>query len=62
MSRFAAEFFAESPALAYPIVALILFFLVFIVVIIRVIRMGKDRAEKRARIPLEDEPVEARHE
>ena len=36
MSRFAAEFFADSPALLYPILALVLFFTVFLVVIIRV--------------------------
>ena len=61
MSRFAAEFFAQSPALLYPIIALVLFFTVFLVVIIRVIRMKSSEADYNARIPLQDE-VEVPHE
>lgn len=55
MSRFAAEFFAQSPALLYPIVALVLFFVVFLAVIIRVIRMSASDVDHNARIPLEEE-------
>ncbi len=55
MSRFAAEFFAQSPALLYPIVALVLFFVVFLAVIIRVMRMSASDVDHNARIPLEEE-------
>ena len=62
MSRFASEFFTTSPALLYPLLALILFFAVFVGVIVRVARMKRSEAEKLARIPLEDEPVEERND
>ncbi|MGB5695208.1 MAG: hypothetical protein WBM46_06125 [Polyangiales bacterium] len=55
MSRFAAELFERSPALLYPVIALILFFIVFLVVIIRVIRMKASDVDRYARIPLEEE-------
>lgn len=61
MSRFAAEFFAESPALLYPVLALLLFFTVFFFVVIRVWRMKTSEVERYARIPLEDD-VEASDE
>ena len=61
MSRFAAELFADSPALLYPLIALVLFFTVFLVVIIRVLRMTASEAEHNARIPLEEE-LEVPHE
>ena len=62
MSRFAAEFFEQSPALLYPLIGLVLFLVVFIAVVIRVFRMKRTEAERLARIPLEDEPVEDRDE
>ena len=55
MSRFAAEFFAQSPALLYPLIALVLFFSIFLVVVVRVIRMKASEVDRRARIPLDDE-------
>ncbi len=61
MSRFAAEFFADSPALLYPMIALVLFFTVFLVVIVRVLRMTASEADHNARIPLEEE-LEVPHE
>ena len=61
MSRFAAEFFAQSPALLYPVIALVLFFTVFLVVVIRVMRMPASEVEHNARIPLEEE-LEVPHE
>jgi len=61
MSRFAAEFFAQSPALLYPVIALVLFFTVFLVVVIRVMRMKASEADHYARIPLEEE-LEVPHE
>lgn len=61
MSRFASEFFAQSPALLYPIIALLLFFTVFVVVVVRVIRMKASEADHHARIPFEEE-LEVPHE
>lgn len=55
MSRFAAELFEQSPALLYPLIALILFFIVFLVVIVRVVRMKASDVDRYARIPLEEE-------
>ncbi len=61
MSRFAAEFFARSPVLLYPLIALVLFFTVFVVVVIRVMRMKASEADRYAHLPLEEE-VEVPHE
>ena len=61
MSRFAAEFFAESPVLLYPLIALALFFTVFLIVVIRVWRMKSKDADYYARMPLEEE-LEVPHE
>jgi len=61
MSRFAAELFEQSPALLYPLIALLLFFTVFVVVVIRVVRMKASEADQHARIPLEEE-LEVPHE
>ncbi|MGB5268761.1 MAG: hypothetical protein WBN30_19375 [Polyangiales bacterium] len=55
MSRFASEFFANSPVLLYPLLALALFFIVFLVVIVRVMRMKTSDVDEYARIPLEEE-------
>jgi hypothetical protein len=61
MSRFASEFFSQSPALLLPIFALVLFFTVFLVIVVRVIRMKPSDIDHDARIPL-DEESEVPHE
>ena len=61
MSRFAAEFFQDSPVLFYPLISLVLFFVVFLVVIVRVVKMKKAEADEYARIPLAEE-LEVPHE
>jgi hypothetical protein len=61
MSRFAADFFSQSPALLLPILGLVLFFSVFLVIVIRVMRMSASEVDHNARIPLEEE-VEVPHE
>ncbi len=61
MSRFASEFFQNSPALLYPVLALVLFFSLFVYVVVRVVRMKRADAERYARIPLQEE-VEVPHE
>jgi cbb3-type cytochrome oxidase subunit 3 len=55
MSRFAAEFFAQSPVLLYPLITLVLFFIVFLAVIVRVMRMKKSEADEYAQLPLVEE-------
>ncbi len=55
MSRFASEFFEQSPVLLFPLLSLSLFFIVFLVVIVRVTRMKASEADRYARIPLEEE-------
>ncbi len=55
MSRFAAEFFANSPALLLPVISLVLFFIVFLAVIVRVMRMKKSTADEYAQLPLVEE-------
>ena len=55
MSRFAAEFFADSPALLFPLITLVLFFIVFLAVIVRVMRMKKSEADEYAQLPLVEE-------
>ncbi len=55
MSRFAAEFFANSPALLFPVISLVLFFIVFLAVIVRVMRMKKSTADAYAQLPLVEE-------
>ena len=61
MSRFASQFFEQSPVLLYPVLALVLFFIVFLVVIVRVMRMKASEADLCAHIPLEEE-LEVPHE
>lgn len=61
MSRFAAEFFSQSPALLLPILALVLFVTVFLFIVVRVMRMSASEVDRNARIPLEDE-LEVPHE
>jgi cbb3-type cytochrome oxidase subunit 3 len=61
MSRFAAEFFAQSPVLLFPLIALVLFFIVFLAVVIRAMRMKKSEADQYAHLPLTEE-VEVPHE
>jgi len=55
MSRFASEFFSQSPALLLPVIGLVLFFTVFLVIVVRVIRMKTSEVEHNARIPLQEE-------
>jgi hypothetical protein len=61
MSRFAAEFFSQSPALLLPILALVLFVTVFLFIVVRVMRMSASEVDRNARIPLEEE-LEVPHE
>jgi len=55
MSRLAGELFAQSPALLYPLIALVLFFTVFLVVLVLVMRMKPSEVDEYARLPLDEE-------
>lgn len=60
MNAIARQFFADSPVIVYPIVALLLFIAVFLVVTVRTLRTQKTELDALARIPLGDEE-ESRH-
>jgi hypothetical protein len=55
MSRMAESFFAASPLLVLPIVAMVIFGAVFLVITARAIRTPNDEIEKRRAMPLEED-------
>lgn len=55
MKRMAEEFFASSPVLALPVVAMLLFFAVFTLVVIRTMRTQSAAFDGRAALPLEED-------
>ena len=52
--QLAAEFFARSPVLAWPVLALAIFFTVFLLVSLRALLTRKDEVERLAALPLTD--------
>jgi hypothetical protein len=54
LSQLSADYFARSPVLAYPILALGLFLLVFIVVSLRAALRAPSEIERMAQLPLHD--------
>ena len=54
LSTMAKGFFAQSPALFYPVLALILFVVVFVAITVRTLRRDKRDIDEHARIPLAD--------
>ena len=54
LSQLAADYFARSPVLAYPIAALALFMTVFIVVSVRAFRSRRSELDEMAALPLQD--------
>jgi hypothetical protein len=59
-----SDFFAASPMLAFPVIALLVFFAVFIAVSLRAIRMANADVDRFAAMPLDGEQDErngARH-
>ena len=57
MRDLAHDFFAASPVMAAPLVALVLFVIVFVLVSIRVMRTRKGDADRAAHLVLEGEEV-----
>lgn len=58
MSRFASEFFAQSPVLILPLIALLIFVGIFLFFTIQVLRMKTTDVERFARLPLEESEEE----
>jgi len=54
VNTIARQFFADSPVIALPIVALLLFFAVFVLVTVRALRAPRADVDALARIPLGD--------
>jgi hypothetical protein len=54
MRQLSAEYFARSPLLVYPMIALGLFFVVFVVVSVRALRTRTSEIERLAALPLAD--------
>ena len=54
LSQFSADFFARSPVLAGPVVALGIFIVVFVAVSVRAARTKKTELDRMAALPLAD--------
>lgn len=55
MSRLAHDFFASSPVLALPVIALVIFTTVFVGISIKAFRMSKLEADAHASLPLQED-------
>jgi cbb3-type cytochrome oxidase subunit 3 len=54
LSQLSADYFARSPVLAFPLVALGLFLLVFIGVSLRALLRERTELDRMAQLPLQD--------
>ncbi len=59
LSQFSADYFARSPVIVFPIVALAIFMVVFIAVTVRALRSNKDEVDHLAALPLSDSEVDS---
>ena len=59
MGYMAMDYFRQSPLLALPVIALVLFMLVFLAVTLRAMLTKKSRWDAIAQLPLEDRPAES---
>jgi hypothetical protein len=57
LGQFSADYFARSPLLAYPVIALAIFLVVFVVVSVRALRSRPEEVERMAALPLSDSEV-----
>ena len=57
LRQLSADYFARSPVLAYPVLALAIFLIVFIVVSVRALRSRREDVERMAALPLSDAEV-----
>lgn len=54
LRQLSADFFARSPVLAWPVVALAIFFSVFLIVSLRALIGRKDEMQRLSELPLQD--------
>jgi hypothetical protein len=54
LRQLSVDYFARSPVLAYPVLALAIFLTVFIVVSVRALRARREDVERMAALPLSD--------
>lgn len=59
MGFMAMDYFRQSPLLALPVLALVLFMLVFLAVTLRALLTQKSRWDAMAMLPLEDRSAES---
>ena len=52
LRQLSADYFARSPLLAYPVIALAIFLVVFVVVSVRALRSRREDVERMAALPL----------
>ena len=62
MSAIARQFFADSPVILFPIIALLLFLFVFVFVTVRALRARREDIDALARIPFGDAEEAPRHD
>lgn len=54
LSQIAKNFFADSPVIAYPLVAMVLFMTVFLVITWRTMRRDRSELDALAQLPFAD--------
>jgi hypothetical protein len=62
MRQLAESFFASSPVMAAPLIAMLIFMVVFGLVLVRVMRTRREELDRSARLPLEEAREEAREQ
>ena len=62
ISVLAKRFFAESPALGFAVIALVLFIAAFVAIAIRVARTDKRQFQDLARLPLQQDTRGGKHD
>ena len=61
MSELARSFFSDNPAIAGPLIAIVVFTLVFVSAVVRVLRANREHVDRMARLPLEGDGMEVEH-
>lgn len=62
MSTIARQFFADSPVIFFPVIALLLFLFLFIVVVVWSVRARRTEMDALARLPFGDAEETSRHD
>ena len=61
LRHLSADYFARSPVLAFPVLALALFVIVYVAVSLRALRARREETERMAALPLSDSEEGSRH-